>query len=331
MGSICDIDGVKIGHYTDPSRPTGCTVVLVEAGAVAGVDVRGSAPGTRETDLLNPINTVEKVHAILLSGGSAFGLEAASGVMKFLEERGIGYQTGAARIPIVPAAVLYDLNLGDPKIRPGPQAGYEACRQATPESCQEGSFGAGAGATVGKLFGFEFGMKGGVGTASLQVGPWLVGAIVAVNCVGDVVDPATGRILAGSRTPEGKTLRDSVASMKRGESISRPFSENTTLAVLVTNVQLNKAAVSKLAQMAQDGLARAIHPAHTPYDGDTVFALSTGEHPVGSIPKVEILTILGTLAAEAVSQAILRAVTLAKGLPNLPAYADLMEGKPDAY
>ncbi|HVN81898.1 MAG TPA: P1 family peptidase [Terriglobia bacterium] len=330
MGSICDIAGVKIGHYTDPRRPTGCTVVMVEGGAVAGVDVRGSAPGTRETDLLNPVNTVEKINAILLSGGSAFGLEAASGVMKFLEERGIGYPTGAGRVPIVPAAVLYDLNLGDPTIRPGLQAGYEACRQANPEGCQEGNFGAGAGATVGKLFGFEFGMKGGVGTVSLRAGPWLVGAIVAVNCSGDVVDPATGRILAGARSSDRKTLRGSVASIKRGEPICRPLGENTTLAVLGTNVQLNKAEVTKLAQMGQDGLARAIHPAHTHYDGDAVFALSTGEYFVGTIPRVEILTTLGILAAEAVSQAILRAVSHAKGLPNLPAHADLTEGKPDA-
>jgi L-aminopeptidase/D-esterase-like protein len=251
--------------------------------------------------------------------------------MKFLEEQGIGYRTGVATVPIVPAAVLYDLNLGDPKIRPDLEAGYQACRQAASENCQEGSLGAGAGATVGKLFGFEFGMKGGVGTSSLQIGSWLVGAMVAVNCVGDVVDSTTGRIIAGSRTPAGKTLRDSVASMKRGEFLSCPFSQNTTLAVVVTNVQLDKAAVSKLAQMAQDGLARAIYPAHTPYDGDTVFALSTSEHPVGSIPKEETLTLLGTLAAEAVSQAILRAVTRAKGLPNLPAYSDLVEGKPHVY
>ena len=331
MGSICDIAGIKIGHYTDRRRPTGCTVIIVEAGAVAGVDVRGSAPGTRETDLLNPINTVEKVNAILLSGGSAFGLEAASGVMKFLEEQGIGYPTGAARVPIVPAAVLYDLNLGDAEIRPGAEAGYEACRQANSEVCQEGNFGAGAGATVGKLFGFEFAMKGGVGTACLRVGPFLVGAIAVVNCSGDVHDPATGRILAGARSPDGRTLRNSVASMERGESIRRPLGENTTLAVLGTNVQLNKAEVSKLAQMAQDGLARAIHPAHTPYDGDAVFALSTGDYPIGSIPKAEILTTLGTLAAEAISRAILRGVSRAKGLPNLPAYADLTEDKPGAY
>ena len=329
MGNICDIKGVKVGHYSDPRRPTGCTVVLVEAGATAGVDIRGSAPGTRETDLLRPVNTVEKIHAILLSGGSAFGLEAASGVMKFLEEQGIGYATGAARVPIVPAAVLYDLNLGDPKIRPGMHSGYEACRQASDEESREGSFGAGAGATVGKLFGFEFAMKGGVGTASLQVGPWKVGAIVDVNCAGDVVDPATGQILAGSRTAEGNTFRGTVASIKRGELISRLLGENTTLAVLATNVLLSKADVNKLAQMAQDGLPRAIHPVHTPYDGDTVFALSTGEYLAGSISKAEVLTVLGTLAAEVVSQAIIRAVVSAKGLPNLPAYTDLLEGQTD--
>ena len=329
MGSICDIKGIKVGHCTDPRRPTGCTVVLVEDGAVAGVDVRGSAPGTRETDLLNPVNTVERVHAVLLSGGSAFGLGAASGVMKFLEERGIGYPTVAGPVPIVPAAVIFDLNLGDPKIHPDLGAGYEACRGASCASCQEGSLGAGAGATVGKLFGFQHAMKGGVGTSSIQVGPWIVGAIAVANCAGDVVDPTTGRILAGSRVTDGKTLRGTIASIKRGEFVSQLLGGNTTLAVVATNAQLSKAEVSKLAQMAQDGVARVIQPAHTAFDGDALFALSTGERPVESTLKAEMLTILGTLAAEAVSQAILRAVICAKGLPNLPACVDLGEVKLD--
>ncbi len=291
--------------------------------------MRGSAPGTRETDLLDPVNTVDKIHAILLSGGSAFGLDAAAGVMQFLEERGIGYETGAARIPIVPAAVIFDLNVGDASVRPDRQAGYAACRQAHTRECQEGSVGAGTGATVGKVFGIEHAMKGGVGTASIQSGPWVVGALVVVNCFGDVVDPCSGRILAGSRIVDGKGLRNSVAWMKQREQFDGPLGENTTLGVVATDARLTKAETSKLAQMAQDGLARAINPVHTPFDGDTVFALSTGEQPVDPESRASVLTILGTLAAEVVSQAICRAVMSAVGLPGIPGYAEWVGSQVD--
>ncbi len=210
LGCITDVKGIKVGHYTETRRPTGCTVVLCEAGATAGVDVRGSAPGTRETDLLDPINSVEKVHAVVLAGGSAFGLEAADGVMQYLEEQKIGFPTRVARIPIVPAAILYDLDLGDARIRPDKRSGYLASKAAKASQCQEGNVGVGAGATVGKLFGIHRAMKGGLGTASVQVGTVVVGAIVAVNAVGDVVDSA-GTILAGARTADGKAMINSMA------------------------------------------------------------------------------------------------------------------------
>ncbi|PYV41191.1 MAG: peptidase S58 [Acidobacteria bacterium] len=322
-GSICDVGGIKIGHYTDPRRPTGCTVILAEAGATAGVDVRGSAPGTRETDLLNPLNTVEKVHAILLAGGSAFGLEAASGVMQYLEERGIGYATRVAKVPIVPAAILFDLELGDSKVRPDKQAGYQACKNARPDSCVEGNFGAGAGATVGKLFGFERAMKSGIGTASMKAGSVIVGAIVAVNSAGDVIDPQKGRILAGARGSDGKTPLNSMEQIRQGKlDILKSSGENTTIGVVATNVALSKSQINKIAQMAHDGLARAINPVHTPVDGDALFALSTNtsSHPSGRLAE---LIRIGSLAADTVTRAVCRAVLAARGLPGFPSYYDL--------
>ena len=319
-GSLTDVGGVKVGHFTDPRRPTGVTVVLVERGAVCGVDVRGGAPGTRETDLLDPLNLVDRVHAVVLSGGSAFGLDAASGVMRFLEEKGIGFETVGGRVPIVPAAVLFDLALGDPKVRPDAAAGYQAARVASAGPVAEGNAGAGAGATVGKLFGFGSAMKSGVGSASIRLpNGAVVAALVAVNGVGDVVDPRTGRPLAGARTADGRGLRGAMSALAAGSPVGAPLSgQNTTIGVVATNVTLSKAQANKVAQMAHDGLARTIAPVHTPWDGDTLFALSTGEVRVASPDLV-----VGSLAAEVIAVAVLRAVRAARGLPGLPAAGDL--------
>jgi L-aminopeptidase/D-esterase-like protein len=295
MSWITDVDGIKVGHFTDSRRPTGCTVVLYETGAVAGVDVRGSAPGTRETDLLNPINTVDKVHAIVLSGGSAFGLDTATGVMRWLEEHGHGYQTAAAKVPIVPAAILYDLGSGDPKIRPDADAGYKACASANSGPVAEGNVGAGAGATISKLAGAQR-VKGGIGTSSIALPNGIVvGAIVAVNAVGDVIEK-TGKVVAGS---------DIIAAWRSGVEITRAPrpGESTTIGIVATNAAFDKTQMTKIAQMAHDGIARAVNPAHTPFDGDTLFAMSTAT----STAKIHH-GIIGALAAEVVSEAILRAV-----------------------
>ena len=318
-GCLTDVEGIKVGHYTETRRPTGCTVILTERGAVAGVDVRGSAPGTHETDLLSPLNTVEKIHAVVLSGGSAFGLEAAFGVMQYLEEQRIGYPTRVARIPIVPAAVLFDLGLGDARIRPDKRAGYLACKSAKARACEEGNVGAGTGATVGKMFGMDRAMKGGLGASSIQVGSFVVAALVAVNAFGDVLDPATGAVLAGARTPDGKTLVNSVEQMRQGRYVPPKASgENTTIGVVATNAGLSKSQATKMAQMAHDGLARCINPVHTPQDGDTLFAIATG-----TVTGVPDLTLLGSLAADVTAQAVRRAIVRAKGLPGLPSHLDL--------
>ncbi len=314
------VQGVKVGHHTLSERPTGCTVILVEAGAVAGVDVRGSAPGTRETALLDPVNTVQQVHAIVLSGGSAFGLDSASGVMRYLEERGIGYPAGVARVPIVPAAILFDLGVGDdPAVRPGPDCGYQAADIADVGQVDEGNVGAGAGATVGKLGGAARAMKAGIGTAAITLPTGLtVAALVAVNAVGDVVDPRTGRIVAGMRTPDGRDLAD-VRGLLRSGAVPRPNpGQHTTIGVVATNAALTKPQATKVAQVAHDGLARAIVPAHTPADGDTLFAVATGHHTA----EPSVLQI-GALAAEVVADAIVRAVRTAEGIPGYPAARDL--------
>jgi L-aminopeptidase/D-esterase-like protein len=325
--AITDVDGIKVGHYTEPRRPTGCTVILTEAGAVAGVDVRGAAPGTRETDLLNPLNTVQEVHAIVLSGGSAFGLDTAGGVMRYLEERGIGFKVGAAVVPIVPAAIIFDLGLGDHRIRPDAEAGYRACKAATSDPPVEGNVGAGAGATVGKLFGMKRAMKGGIGTASvsLNVGKsgqdrLTVGAIAAVNAIGDVLDPTTGKIIAGVRKADGKSLLGTMDAIIRGETLPASLSgTSSTIGVVATNLKLDKAQATKIAQMAHDGFARAINPVHSPFDGDTIFALATGKS--NAAPNI---TLLGSLAAEVMAQAVVRAVRAAKGIDGFPSAADLM-------
>ena len=316
--SITDVAGIKVGHFTDKRRPTGCTVILTEAGATAGVDVRGAAPGTRETDLLDPKNLIQQVHAIVLSGGSAFGLDTAMGVVKYLEERGIGYDVGVAKVPIVPAAVLFDLRVGDPKIRPDAAAGYEACKNAADKSLAEGNVGAGAGATVGKLFGMERAMKGGIGTAAIKLPKgFTVGAIVAVNAVGDVLE--NGKLIAGARTPDGKRLLGTMNAILRGEPLPPLLGgTNTTIGVVATDAKLTKAECQKIAQMAHDGFARTINPAHTMSDGDTIFALATGK-----IDKPANVTLLGALAAEAMAQAVVRAIKAAQGLPGLPSLNDI--------
>jgi L-aminopeptidase/D-esterase-like protein len=316
-GFITDVEGIKIGHFTDSRRPTGCTVLLYERGAVAGVDVRGSAPGTRETDLLKPTNLVDKVNAIVLAGGSAFGLETATGVMRYLEEHDAGFVTAAAKVPIVPAAVLYDLNVGDAKIRPNADAGYRACMNAKAGPVEEGSVGAGAGATVGKIAGGKP-MKGGIGTSSIKLGNGLiVGALVAVNCIGDVIDPKTGKIVAGARTPDGKAFLNIINAYRSGRDVGS-LGQNTTIGVVATNARFDKTQMTKIAEMAHDGLARAINPTHTPSDGDTLFAISTGTS--GVTPN---LTAIGALAAEAVSEAILRAVMKATSVMGFPSYNDI--------
>lgn len=317
---LTSVPGVKVGHFTMSERPTGCTVVLVEEGAVGGVDVRGAAPGTRETDLLNPVNLVEKVNAVVLAGGSAFGLDAASGVVRYLDERGFGFATDYGKVPIVPAAVLFDLGVGDPKYRPTAECGYQAAKAATGGPIAEGNVGAGAGATVGKLAGSNRAMKGGLGTSAITLPNGLiVAALVAVNAVGDVVDPSTGRVVAGVRTEDGKRLADVRTLLRSGALLpGQTAVRNTTIGVVATNARLTKAQATKLAQMAHDGLARAISPAHTPFDGDTIFTVATG----GSSAEVDLLT-LGALAADAMAQAVLRGVQTARGIAGYPAMADL--------
>ena len=329
------VEGLRVGHFTDTRRPTGCTVILATYGAVAGVDVRGASPGTRETELLSPLNAVEKVHAILLAGGSAFGLDAAGGVMRWLDERGIGVQVRrafgtdapaapAVRVPIVPAAILYDLWVGDPTIRPDAAAGYAACEAATEEPPPQGNVGAGAGASVGKLFGIERAMKGGLGSAAVTVGGITVGALAAVNALGDIVDPATGAVVAGARTESGDALLGTMRALLAGELPGAPpVGSATTLGVVATDARLTKAEANKVAQMAQDGLARSINPAHTMTDGDVVFALATGTRAGPAN-----VTLIGALAAEMLAEAVLRGVLAARGIdgagmPTLPAVCDL--------
>jgi L-aminopeptidase/D-esterase-like protein len=323
-GAITDVAGLRAGHYTDSRRPTGCSVVLCPQGATCGVDVRGAAPGTRETDLLRPDNLVEQVHALLLTGGSAFGLDAATGVMRWLEEHGHGLAVGPARVPIVPAAVLFDLWIGDPRIRPDAAAGHAACeaasRAAPHEPPAQGSVGAGAGASVGKLFGIERGMKGGIGTASLTVGAVTVGALVAVNPSGDVIDPATGRVVAGTRGADGRP-RSASRAIAAGEIPPRALpGMATTIGIVATDAQLSKAQCQKLASMSHNGLARSIDPVHTMADGDTLFALATG-----ASGRPGEMTVLGILAATVTARAVLNAVRAATGLadPPLPSARDL--------
>ena len=320
--SLTSLQGILVGHYTDDRRPTGCTVVLCAQGAVAGVDVRGAAPGTRDTDALSPSNTVQEVHGVLLTGGSAYGLDAAGGVMRWLEERGHGFQVGPAIVPIVPAAVIFDLWVDDfsktrpvstqnPRIRPDAQAGYLACQAANSEPVQQGNVGAGAGATLGKLNGPDCAMKGGIGSASLCVHGVTVAALVVCNALGDVFDPQTGKLLAGSRvSADSRDLLDIVKAQLNGHSISKPQAgSNTTIGVVATDAVLTKPQAHRLAQVAHDGLARSIRPVHTPMDGDTLFALGTGT----SCQAADMM-LLSTLAAEVTAMAVVNAVRAAKDL-----------------
>jgi len=316
--SLTDVPGIKVGHWTDLEGGTGCTVVLCPEGAVAGVDVRGTAPGTRETDLLNPVCMVDQVHAILIGGGSAFGLAAADGVMRWLEEHGYGFDVGVARVPIVPAAILYDLPLGDAKSRPTAESGYAACEAASDGPIMEGTVGAGTGAAAGKIMGLRRATKSGLGAASMAMsGGVVVAALVAANPFGQIVDPQSGATIAGPRKPTGgfADTVDFAASMM-GRAALNLAGTNTTLAVVATNVKLDKAGATKVAQMAQDALARTTRPAHTHFDGDTVFALSYGE-------KQADLSLIGALAADVLASAIVRAVRAADSLHGIPCAAEV--------
>lgn len=323
-GGLTDVDGLEVGHHTLSERPTGCTVVLAgPEGAVAGVDIRGGAPGTREIALLDPVNLVQKAHALVLSGGSAFGLDSATGVVRYLEEHDIGYDTFVAKVPIVPAAILFDLGVGGkPKIRPGADCGYAAAEAASDGPVAEGNVGAGSGATVGKLGGPGRSMKSGLGTASIIMPNGLVvAAMVAVNAVGDIIDPATGKVVAGVRGEDGKGLADARILLRSGGLMRRrppPPQENTTIGVVATNAKLTQVEAKKMAMMAHDGFARAISPSHLPSDGDLIFSVATGTFEGGAN-----LTLVGALAAEAMADAIVRAATQATSLPGLPAARDL--------
>lgn len=296
--TITAVPGIKVGHYTDNQSLTGCTVILYEEGAVGGVDVRGSAPGTRETDLLRPANLVQKVHAVLLTGGSAFGLDAAGGVMQYLEENKVGFQTNSIKVPIVPAAVIYDLDIGDPLKRPDKNSGYLVAKNASSDPVEEGSVGVGTGALVGKALGSQYAMKGGVGSYSIELTKGIVvGAITVVNSTGDVYE--NGKIIAGA-VDKNKNFINVYEYMKKF-AVNANAGQNTTLSVVATNARLTKEEANKVAQIAHDGMARAIKPVHTMYDGDVVFCLSTGEIESN-------VTLIGELAAEVVETSIIRAV-----------------------
>jgi L-aminopeptidase/D-esterase-like protein len=319
MKGLTDIPGVRVGHVSDYEALTGCTVVLCEGGAVAGVDLRGSASGTEELPVMAPDHIAPHVHAVVLAGGSAFGLEAASGVRRYLEQHGVGFDTGVTRVPIVPCAILYDLGIGKPGVRPTREMGEAAAAAATDGPVTEGAVGAGTGATVGKLFGMRQAMKSGLGSWTVSLsGPYegiKVAALAVVNAFGDVVDPATGRIVAGARVaPDSRDFADTAEQLKRGAR-SRFAGGNTTLVVVATNAALDKAGAQKLAALAQIGMARTIRPVNTPYDGDLVIALSLGKRQAD-------LTALGVAAADAVTEAVLRAVRLAPTLGGVPGLAD---------
>ncbi|MBM3144413.1 MAG: P1 family peptidase [Chloroflexi bacterium] len=328
--TITDIRGIQVGHAQDMDALTGCTVILCPQGAVGGVDQRGGAPGTREVDALRPLHLVDKVHAVVLSGGSAFGLDSASGVVRYLEEQGVGFDVRVARVPIVPAAILFDLGIGSPDVRPGPEMGYQACANASSDPPAEGNIGAGTGATVGKILGMGQAMKSGIGTASMDIGGGvIVGAIVAVNAFGDVIDPTSGEIIAGARATDvgplhigaqgyfADTLRV-MQSLVGRTALGFASRGNTVIGVVATNARLTKEGANKVAQMAHDGLARTIRPAHTMVDGDTIFALATGAR---NARRADI-NIVGAFGAEVFAQAVLRAVRAAEPAAGLPAAAD---------
>lgn len=315
---FCDIDGIKLGHAEDKEGGTGCSVIICEQGATAGVDVRGGSPGTRETDLLNPMEMVEKIHAVVLSGGSAFGLDASSGVMEYLENKDIGFDVTVAKVPIVCQAVLFDLAFGDPKIRPNKEMGIKACINS--ESYKDdinGNIGAGYGATVGKFLGPAYSMKGGLGTYTIKLGDLEVGAIVAVNCLGDVVDPSNLNVIAGAYDNENKKFLDSERLIiENYQNPKNPFKGNTTIGIIVTNADFTKAQANKVASMAHNGYGRTMRPAHTMFDGDTIFTMATNK------VKCDVTTV-GMLAAKVMEKAILRGVKSAQGLFDVPSFSDV--------
>jgi L-aminopeptidase/D-esterase-like protein len=316
--AITDVPGIKAGHSQDLKAGTGCTVVICEKGATTGVDVRGGAPGTRETDLLNPVNLVDKAHAIYLGGGSAFGLDGASGVMKYLEEKEIGFDVVLTKVPIVPGAVLFDLGIGDYRVRPDARMGYDACLNASDAEVSQGNVGAGTGATVGKIFGGLRCMKSGLGTASFKSQELIIGAIVAVNCFGDVVDPESGEIIAGVLSEDKKGFANTMSFLRNFPQKTKDnFSKNTTIGVIATNAKLTKAGATKVAMMAQDGYARTISPAHTMIDGDTIFCMATGEVEAG-------VNVVGAITAEVMARAIVKAVKSTESLYGLKCYKNLL-------
>lgn len=312
-----DIDGIKVGHAQNMEAATGCTVVICEEGATGGVDVRGGSPGTRETDLLDPQNLVDKIHAVVLSGGSAFGLDAASGVMKYLEEKDVGFDVQVTKVPIVCSAVLFDLVIGDYRVRPDLKMGYEACLNATNRECPNGNIGAGTGATVGKFLGPERAMKGGLGSYAVEIGDLKVGAIVAVNALGDIINPQTDEILAGLLDEKGEKMIGTENEMEKVYDEKRNiFSGNTTIGVVATNGKFTKAQMNKLASMSHNGYARAMRPAHSIFDGDTIFTMATG--------KVEAdLSVVGLLAARVMERAIVNAIKSAESLHGFNAHKDI--------
>jgi L-aminopeptidase/D-esterase-like protein len=314
---ITDIDGIVVGHAEDIHAATGCTVLLSENGATVGVDVRGGAPGTRETDLLNPVNLIEKVHAVFLAGGSAFGLDAGAGVMQYLEERNIGFDVQVTTVPIVCGAVLFDLAIGDHTIRPDKKMGYQACRNAGNNPFRQGSIGAATGATVGKICGMDRAMKSGLGCYALQIGNLKIGAMVAVNCLGDVLDPQTGKIVAGTLSEDGtKFVGTEEVMIKSFAEKKNLFVSNTTIGVVATNAVMTKSQATKLASMAQNGYARTLRPAHTMFDGDTIFTMATGEIEAD-------LNVVGLLAARTMERAVVSAVLNATPLCGLPCSSDI--------
>ena len=319
--NILDVKGLKVGQVQDENALTGCTVVICEEGATCGVDVRGSAPGTRETDLLDPINTVQKVHAIVLSGGSAFGLESTCGVSKYLEEKNIGFQTGICKVPIVTGAVLFDLLVGDYKVRPDKEMGYRACLEASETELKQGNYGAGCGATVGKIKGSEYLMKGGIGSYSIKLDNGVVvSALIAVNAFGDIYED--GKVIAGVLDDNKAKILNTYEIMKSG-LIKGGFSiNNTTIGIVATNAKLTKAQCKKISQMAHDGYAKAIFPIHTPHDGDAIFTMATGEIEVDGD-----LTLLGCLATEVVEKSIINAIKSSASVKNIVSYNELQKSK----
>jgi L-aminopeptidase/D-esterase-like protein len=316
--SITDVSGIKVGHAQDKNAGTGCTVIIIEKGAVAGVDVRGAAPGARETDLLDPSNTVQKVHAIYLSGGSAFGLNGAAGVMEFLEKKGIGFPAGPVKVPIVPGAVIFDLDVGKSSIRPDKIMGYQACVNASANLRDEGCVGAGTGATVGKYFGISRCMKGGLGTASIKENELVVGALVVVNAFGDIVNPTNGKILAGALDEEKKQFANRNQLLhSQLPTENNPFLRNTTLGVVATNAKMSKAEARRLSMSAHDGFAKSIFPSHTLYDGDIIFSLATGEITTD-------LNRLNMLSSHVISLAIQRAILKASMMFGIPSHDDII-------